>query len=172
MVRERAAMPAALDGLNRHHFRRCKPGIPASYKQHGNVPAEFLREIEAELHVLCRVGIGELIQGMPPTASAPSAIASCISERARLADDAILCEGDDLQIDDAAEFITDPQQRFHRFKARFAVNVGKSPNVQIAVKRRERHGAAGIFNDPRFRIFFFDLGGESIPAIALPIASD
>ena len=51
-------------------------------------------------------------------------------------------------------------QRFHAFKTRLAVNVGKRANVQIAVKRRQRHGAPRIFDDPRLGVFFFDLAGE------------
>ncbi len=92
---------------------------------------------------------------MPPTTSAPSAIASLHQfERARLADDAVLGEGDDLQIDNAAEFVANANERLHAFKTRLAVNVGKSTNVQVAVKRRQRHGAARIFDDPGFpRIF-------------------
>jgi len=49
------------------------------------------------------------------------------------ADDAILGERHNLNVDNAAEFLADADQRLHRFKARLAVDVRKSSNVQIAV---------------------------------------
>ena len=81
-------------------------------------------------------------------------------QRAWLANDTVLGECNDLQIDDAPEFVAEPDKRFHAFETRLAVNISKSANVQIAVKCRQRYGAAAIFDDPRFRVFFLDLAGE------------
>ena len=79
---------------------------------------------------------------------------------ARLAHDAVLGEGDDLNVDDAAELVAYPDKCLDAFQTRLAVNVGESADVQIAVQRRQRHGAARVLDDPRLGVFFLDLAGE------------
>ena len=56
MVRERAAVPAALDGLDSHHFQRAQIRIAGVVKQHRDVLVEFLRQIEAGPYVGGRIG--------------------------------------------------------------------------------------------------------------------
>ena len=51
-------------------------------------------------------------------------------------------------------------QRLDAFEPRLAVNVGEGADVQVAVQRRERNRAAGVFHDPRFGVFLLDLAGE------------
>ena len=161
MVRQRAAVPAALDRFDRHHFERAQTGIAGIVKQHGDILVELLRDIEAGLHMARGIGVGKL----DPRNAADHIGAKRHGllhqrERARLANDAVLGERDDLQIDNAAEFVADPDKRLDAFETRLAINVGKSANVQVAVERRQRHGAAGVFDDPGLRVFLFDLTGE------------
>ena len=79
---------------------------------------------------------------------------------ARLAHDAVLRKGHDLQVDNAAEFVAHAEQRLDAFEPRLGVHVGEGTDVQIAVQRCERNRAAGVFHDPPFGVFLFDLAGE------------
>ena len=78
----------------------------------------------------------------------------------RLAHDAVLSKGHNLNVNDAAELLANANERLDRLKARLAVNIGEGANVQIAVESRHRHGAAGIRRDPGFGVFLLDLAGE------------
>jgi hypothetical protein len=69
-------------------------------------------------------------------------------------------KGDDLQVDDAAEFVAHAEQRLDAFEPRLGVHVGEGTDVQIAVQRCERNRAAGVFHDPPFGVFLFDLARE------------
>ena len=79
---------------------------------------------------------------------------------ARRARETILCERDDLQVDDAAEFLANGEQRLHAFKPRLGVDVGKRADVQIAVQRRQRDRALGVFGDPGGVVFLLDLARQ------------
>ncbi len=149
MVRKRAAVPAPRNGFDRHHFQCAQAGIAGIVKEHGNVLAELLREIEAGLHMTRGIGVGKLDPGNAADhVGAKRHRVLHQLQRARFAHDAVLGERDNLQINDAAEFVADPDKRFDAFETRLTVNVRKSTNVQVAVKRRQRDRAACIFDDP------------------------
>ena len=87
------------------------------------------------LHVGGRVGIGEFDPG--------NAADDVGAERhglmhqlggAGFAHDAVLGEGDHLNIDDAAEFVAHADERLDGLETRLAVNVGKGADVQVAVQ--------------------------------------
>jgi hypothetical protein len=63
MVRERAALPATADGLDRHHFQGAQIRIAGVIEQHRDILAELLRQIEAGPHMISRIGIGEFDPG-------------------------------------------------------------------------------------------------------------
>ena len=79
---------------------------------------------------------------------------------ARLAHDAVLCEGDDLNIDHAAKLVAHADERLDAFKPRLAVDVGEGADVEVAIHGRQRDGAARIIDDPGLGVFLLDLAGK------------
>ena len=98
-------------------------------------------------------------------------MASCIKPRARLAHNAVLGEGDDLNVDDAAKFLAHADQRLDAFEPGLAIDVGEGANVQRPMKCRQRDGASCVLGDPGFAYFSLILLASSMAAIALAIAS-
>ena len=57
MMGKGATLPASLECVQSHHFQRAQTGIAGIVKQHGNVFVEFFSQVEAGLHVRCRISI-------------------------------------------------------------------------------------------------------------------
>ncbi len=106
----------------------------------------FVRDRSRLLRALPRRLSVNSIHGMPPTTSAPSAIACSINSSAPGSRtmpswaNATICRS--TMPRNSSRSL---HKRFHAFETRLAVNIGKSPNVQIAVKCRQRYGAAAHF---------------------------
>ena len=149
MMGQSAALPAAPNGFDRHHFQGPQAGIASIIQQHRDVLIKALREIEADADVGVGVGIGEL----DPRNAADHVGTECHGlvqqlRRARFADEPVLGEGDDLDIDDTAEFIADANKRLDAFKPGLGVDIGEGADVERAVERRQRHRAPGVVDDP------------------------
>ena len=111
-MRKRAAGPAAPEGFYRHHFQRAQARIAGVVEQHRDIFVELLSEIEANLHVRGGIGVGKL--DPRNTADDVSAKRHGLMHQlggGRLAHDAILGEGHDLNVDDAAKFVADSKKR-------------------------------------------------------------
>ena len=90
---------------------------------------------------------------------------------ARFAHDAVLGERDDLKVDDAAKFLAHADERLDALEPGFGIDVGEGADVQIAVKRRQSHGAAGIGHDPICEYFSLMRLASSMLASARPMPS-
>jgi hypothetical protein len=161
MMGKGAAVPAALERLQRHHLQCAQAGVAGIVKQHGNVFVEFFGQVEASVHVRFRVGVRELDPGNAAdhVGAEPQGLAHQV-QCARLAHDAILGEGNDLNVDNAAKLVTHAEERPNSLETRLAIDVGKSADMQIPVDRRERGGAPCILDDPRLCVFLLDLAGK------------
>jgi hypothetical protein len=149
VVGEGPALPAALDGLERHLLERPQAGVPGIVQQHGDVFVEVLGKVEADLDVLGDLGVGIFDPG--DAADHIGAKLERLAQQLRgagLARDAVLGEGRDLDVDDALEFPAHRQQRLHALQPRLAVDVRQGPDVKVAVIGRQGHRAPGVVGDP------------------------
>ena len=94
------------------------------------------RAASAQAHSTCAswsAGVAS-IHGMPPTTSAPSA-QRLLDQlgRARIAQHAVLREGDDGHVDPAPELLAGGQHRLHAGQPGRGVDVGEGLHVQDAV---------------------------------------
>ena len=154
---ERPPAPSAPKGLRREHLQRPQAGVARVVEQHRDVGVVLGCEVEAERDMRPRVVVGEL----DPWNAADDVGAE--RQRlfhqavgAQLLDDSVLRESDHLNVDDSAKFLAHGDQRLDAFESGLAVDVGERADVENAVQRRQRRGAAGVRRDPGGVVFRLD----------------
>ena len=154
---ERAAPPAPPDRLQRHRFQRSQSGVAGIVEQHRHVLVERLGEVEADPDVPGGVGVGVF-----DPRNAGDHVGAQLHRLAhqfggaRFADDAVLGERRDLDIDDPLELLAHRDQRLDAFQPRLAVDVRERPDVEVAVDRRQGDGAPRVVGDPRRVVVVLD----------------
>jgi hypothetical protein len=126
-------------------------------EQHRDVGVVLGCEVEAERDMLPRVVVSELDPwNAPDDVGAERHGLFHQAVGARLFDDAVLRESHHLNVDDAAKLLAHGDQRLDAFEAGLAVDVRERADVENAVQRRQRRGAAGVRRDPGGVVFRLD----------------
>ena len=161
MVREGAANAAFLERADGEHLQRLERGVAGVVHEHGDV----LVVADGELHHLVDVGLLVLFGKLDPGDAADDVGAEVHGllhqvHGAGLAHDAVLREGDDLDIHDALELVAGLEQGLEADQLGLGIHVGKGADVEVAVEGRELEGLADVGEDPLFVVVGLDAGGE------------
>ncbi len=105
-----------------------------------------------------RIGIFDPRNAADHVGAAPHRLAHQLFG-AGLAHDAILREGHDLHVDDAAKLVAHLEQRVDPLEPGLAVDIGKGADVQIAVQRGQRNRAPRVLCNPPLGIGRLDVAG-------------
>ena len=123
----------------------CSDGVAGVVDQHRH-PAAVLRGERAHpAYVLARLGVGVL--DPRDAADDVGAEVDRLADQvlgAGVAEQPVLRERHDLEVDHAAELLAQRQQRDHALEPRLGVDVGEREHVAYAVPHRLEHGAAGV----------------------------
>ena len=126
-------------------------------ERHRDVGVVLGCEVEAERDMLPRVVVSELDPwNAPDDVGAERHGLFHQAVGARLFDDAVPRESHHLNVDDAAKLLAHGDQRLDAFEAGLAVDVRERADVENAVQRRQRRGAAGVRRDPGGVVFRLD----------------
>jgi hypothetical protein len=161
VVGEGAADAAFLERAHGEHFERLERGVAGVVHEHGDV----LVVADGELHHFVDVGLLVLFGELDPRNAADDVGAEVHGflhqvHGAGLADDAVLREGDDLDIDDALEFVAGLEQGLQADQLGLGIDVGEGADVEVAVEGGQLEGLADVGEDPLFVVARLDAGGE------------
>ena len=127
----------------------CSDGVARVVDQHRD-PAAVLRGERAHpAYVLAGLGVGVLDprDAADDVGAEVDRLADQVL-RAGVAEQAVLREGHDLQVDHAAELLAQREQRDHALEPRLGVDVGEREHVAYAVAYRLEHRPARVRLDP------------------------
>ena len=161
MVREGTTDAAFLERAHGEHFERFQGGVAGVVHEHGDV----LVVADGELHHFVDVRLLILLGELDPRDAADDVGAEVHGflhqiDGAGLADDAILREGADLDIDDALEFVAGLEQGFQADELGLGIDIGEGADVEVAVDRGELEGLADVGEDPLLVVVRLDARGE------------
>ena len=149
VLRGYAALPAHGDGLLAEHLQCALFRVADVVQQHGDGLVVFLCISAHGIHMILLVFPREL--DPRNTAHNVRAQIQRLSDQflgARLASDAVLREGNDLQRDAVFVLLAHLEQRLDAFKPRLGVHVGESANMGVAVLNGQVAGLADVGDNP------------------------
>ena len=154
---EDPSLPAGLDGADRHHLQGAQTRVAGVIHQHGNRPVVGHGDVEHLAHVLPGVRVRVLDpRNAPYHVHAQGHRLPYQAGRSGLAHNAVLGEGNHLQLHHAAELLLDLKQRLDALETRLGIHVGESPDVGVAVHRGRAKRLSGILDDPVLAVGLLD----------------
>ena len=139
----------------------CRDGVARVVDQHRHPATVLSGERAHPAYVLVRLGVGVL--DPRDAADHVGAEVDRLADqvlRAGVAQQAVLRERHDLQVDHAAELLAQREQRDHALEPGLGVDVGERQHVAYAVPDRLEHGLARVGLDPAPVVAVLHRGGE------------
>ena len=145
VVGDAAADQAVLEHRGGQHLGGVQRGVPGVVDQHRHPAVVGRGEGAHPAYVLAGLGVGVLDPRDP--ADDVGAEVDRLADQllgTGVAEQPVLGERDDLEVDDTAELLAQRQQWDHPLQPRLGVDVGEREHMAYAVPQRRQHGPAGV----------------------------